>query len=192
MSTRADAVSNARQGAPPRGVLDRALSLFADVRGGEGVTAVLLMLNIFLLLAAYYLLKTIREPLILTVQGGAEVKSYSAAAIAGLLGILRSGGVVVPLDPSLPKNRLATMLADARVRILLSDRPLQGFEPLDRSHQLHAVVRGQRLPTRELPFLVAHAQQHAPAAGARVAAAGAVGEQLDFRQLGQGAARAAA
>src|SRR4029079_10091599 len=34
-------------------------------------------------------------------------------------------------------------------------RPLQGFEPLDRSHQLHAVVRGQRLPTRELPFLVA-------------------------------------
>jgi AAA family ATP:ADP antiporter len=88
MSTRADAVSNARQGAPPRGVLDRALSLFADVRGGEGVTAVLLMLNIFLLLAAYYLLKTIREPLILTVQGGAEVKSYSAAAIAGLLMIL--------------------------------------------------------------------------------------------------------
>ena len=88
MSTRADAVSNARQGEPPRGVLDRALSPFADVRGGEGVTAVLLMLNIFLLLAAYYLLKTIREPLILTVQGGAEVKSYSAAAIAGLLMIL--------------------------------------------------------------------------------------------------------
>ena len=88
MSTRADAVPNARYGEPPRGVLDRMLNLFADVRGGEGVTAVLLMLNIFLLLAAYYLLKTIREPLILTVPGGAEVKSYSAAAIAGLLMIL--------------------------------------------------------------------------------------------------------
>ncbi|HEX5031248.1 MAG TPA: Npt1/Npt2 family nucleotide transporter [Candidatus Eisenbacteria bacterium] len=88
MSTRADAVSNARPVEPPRGVLDRTLSLFADVRAGEGVTALLLMLNIFLLLAAYYLLKTIREPLILTVQGGAEVKSYSAAAIAGLLIIL--------------------------------------------------------------------------------------------------------
>jgi AAA family ATP:ADP antiporter len=87
MSTRADAVPNVRSG-EPRGVLDRVLSLFADVRGGEGVTAVLLMLNIFLLLAAYYLLKTIREPLILTVQGGAEVKSYSAGAIAGLLMIL--------------------------------------------------------------------------------------------------------
>jgi AAA family ATP:ADP antiporter len=72
----------------PKGPLDRFLGMFADVRGGEGVTALLLMLNIFLLLAAYYLLKTIREPLILSVPGGAEVKSYSAAATAGLLIVL--------------------------------------------------------------------------------------------------------
>lgn len=71
-----------------RGPLDRVLSPFADVRAGEGVTALLLMLNIFFLLAAYYLLKTIREPLILTVPGGAEVKSYAAAAIAGLFTVL--------------------------------------------------------------------------------------------------------
>jgi len=71
-----------------KGPLDKLLSLFADVRGGEGVTAILLMLNIFFLLAAYSMLKTIREPLILTVPGGAEVKSYSAAAIAGLFIIL--------------------------------------------------------------------------------------------------------
>jgi AAA family ATP:ADP antiporter len=68
-----------------RGPLERLLGLFADVHSGEGVTALLLMLNILLLLAAYYLLKTIREPLILSVPGGAEVKSYSAAAMAGLL-----------------------------------------------------------------------------------------------------------
>ena len=68
-----------------KGALDRVLGIFTDVHGGEGVTALLLMLNVFLLLAAYYLLKTIREPLILTVPGGAEVKSYSAAATAGLL-----------------------------------------------------------------------------------------------------------
>jgi len=68
--------------------LDRILGVFTDVRGGEGVTALLLMLNIFLLLAAYYLLKTIREPLILAVHGGAEAKSYSAAATAGLLILL--------------------------------------------------------------------------------------------------------
>lgn len=68
-----------------RGRLDRLLGVFAEVRAGEGLTAVLLMLDVFLLLAAYYLLKTIREPLILSIPGGAEVKSYSAAATAGLL-----------------------------------------------------------------------------------------------------------
>ncbi|HYV51267.1 MAG TPA: Npt1/Npt2 family nucleotide transporter [Dongiaceae bacterium] len=71
-----------------KNLLDRFLSIFADVRGGEALTALLLMLNIFCLLAAYYLLKTIREPLILTIPHGAEVKSYAAAAIAGLLIIL--------------------------------------------------------------------------------------------------------
>jgi AAA family ATP:ADP antiporter len=84
----------ARQGNRPltrrtsKGPLDRILGVFTDVRGGEGVTALLLMLNVFLLLTAYYLLKTIREPLILAARGGAEVKSYSAAATAGLLILL--------------------------------------------------------------------------------------------------------
>ena len=72
----------------PKGLLDRALGVFTEVRGGEGVTALLLMLNIFLLLAAYSMLKTIREPLVLTVPGGAEVKSYAAAVIAGLFIVL--------------------------------------------------------------------------------------------------------
>jgi AAA family ATP:ADP antiporter len=71
-----------------KGPIDRFLGLFADVRAGEGTTALLLMLNIFLILAGYYLLKTIREPLILASPGGAEAKSYSAAAIAGLLMVL--------------------------------------------------------------------------------------------------------
>jgi len=71
-----------------RGLLDRVLGVFAEVRAGEGLTALLLMVNLFSLLAAYYLLKTIREPLILTTKGGAEVKSYAAAAIAGLLIVL--------------------------------------------------------------------------------------------------------
>jgi AAA family ATP:ADP antiporter len=88
MRSEADARSRAAGGGERAGALDRVLRLFADVRAGEGATAVLLMLNIFLLLASYYLLKTIREPLILTVPGGAEVKSYSSAAIAALLIVL--------------------------------------------------------------------------------------------------------
>ena len=77
------AVSNADS--RHRGPLDVVLGLFAEVRGGEGLTALLLMLDIFLLLASYYLLKTIREPLILSIPGGAEVKSYAAGAAASLL-----------------------------------------------------------------------------------------------------------
>ena len=45
--------------------LDRFLRLFSDVRPGEGVTALLLALNIFLLLTTYYILKPVREALIL-------------------------------------------------------------------------------------------------------------------------------
>src|SRR5262249_28374026 len=74
-------------GEQPRSALERFLSLFADVRAGEGLGALLLMINVFLLLGAYYLLKTAREPLILT-EGGAAVKSYSAAGQAVLLMIL--------------------------------------------------------------------------------------------------------
>lgn len=67
-----------------RGPLERFLALFTEVQSGESVTALLLTLNVFLLLAAYYLLKTAREPLILA-GGGAEVKSYAAAGQALML-----------------------------------------------------------------------------------------------------------
>jgi AAA family ATP:ADP antiporter len=61
--------------------VDRALRVFGDVRPGEGATVVLLFLNVFLILAGYYVAKTAREPLILA-GGGAEVKSYAAAGQA--------------------------------------------------------------------------------------------------------------
>jgi AAA family ATP:ADP antiporter len=57
---------------------------FAKVEPREAVTASVLTLTVFLLLTAYYLLKTAREPLIL-LHGGAEVKSYAAAGQAVLL-----------------------------------------------------------------------------------------------------------
>ena len=63
------------------GFLDRLLRIFGDVRAGEGATVLLMCLNVFLLLMAYYILKTAREPLIL-LAGGAELKSYAAAAQA--------------------------------------------------------------------------------------------------------------
>jgi AAA family ATP:ADP antiporter len=71
-------------GDAPRTWLERLLSAFADVRAGEGVGAVLLAVNVFLLLATYYLLKTVREQLILS-EGSAEQKVYASAAQAVLL-----------------------------------------------------------------------------------------------------------
>ena len=64
--------------------LDRALRIFGDVRPGEGAAALLMLVNLFLLLVGYYVLKTVREPLILA-TGGAEVKSYAAAGQALVL-----------------------------------------------------------------------------------------------------------
>ena len=77
-----------------RGVLDRLLAPFADVRAGEAPTALLLMLNVFLLLTCYYILKPVREALILAGEG-AEVKSYSAAGqVLILLGFVPAYGAL--------------------------------------------------------------------------------------------------
>ncbi|MEZ5351221.1 MAG: Npt1/Npt2 family nucleotide transporter [Bryobacteraceae bacterium] len=70
--------------AVPRGPLDRVLSLFSRVEAGEGAGALLLAANVFLLLGAYYVLKTVREPLILAQEGGAQIKSYASAGQAML------------------------------------------------------------------------------------------------------------
>src|SRR5204862_5941362 len=64
--------------------LDRWLCVVTDVRAGEGAGALLLAANVFCLLGSYYLLKTVREALILS-EGGAEVKSYAAGAQALIL-----------------------------------------------------------------------------------------------------------
>ena len=67
--------------------MERLLSPIADVRRDEVSSVLLMTLLLFLLLGAYYLIKTVREVLILT-EGGAEVKSYSSAAQALLLLVL--------------------------------------------------------------------------------------------------------
>jgi ATP:ADP antiporter, AAA family len=70
-----------------KNLVERILAPLADVRAGEGVPVLLMAVNLFLVLGAYYMLKTIREALILA-QGGAEVKTYSSAGQALLLLIL--------------------------------------------------------------------------------------------------------
>jgi len=73
--------------APDKGLIERLLSPIADVRHGESLSALTMMLTMFLLLSGYYLLKTAREGFILS-EGGAEVKSYSSAGQAVVLLLL--------------------------------------------------------------------------------------------------------
>jgi amino acid adenylation domain-containing protein/non-ribosomal peptide synthase protein (TIGR01720 family) len=49
--------------------------------------------------------------------------------VIALLGILKAGGIYVPLDPSYPQERLAFMLTDARVPVLLTQAHLQAQLP---------------------------------------------------------------
>ncbi|PYV39080.1 MAG: non-ribosomal peptide synthetase, partial [Acidobacteria bacterium] len=46
----------------------------------------------------------------------------SLEMVVGLLGILKAGGAYLPLDPDYPKERLAFMLEDARVSVLLTEQ----------------------------------------------------------------------
>ena len=62
----------------------RLLKPFAEVRPCEVTTVLVLTVTIFTMLVSYYLLKTIREPLIL-VSHGAEVKAYASGVQALLL-----------------------------------------------------------------------------------------------------------
>ncbi|PXF63735.1 ATP translocase [Kangiella spongicola] len=64
--------------------IERCLSRFAWVRAGEGKAIMLMFLSLFLLMTSYYLLKVIRDPLILS-DGSAELKSYTTAAQATIL-----------------------------------------------------------------------------------------------------------
>ncbi len=67
-----------------KSTLEKALSAFAPVHGGEGGRVLLLALNVFFLLTAYYIIKPVREALILS-EWGAEAKIYTAAGQALLL-----------------------------------------------------------------------------------------------------------
>ena len=90
--------------APPeerqKSLLDWLLGLAADVHAGEGLTVLLLALNGFLLLAAYYAIRPVRSALLLPIKlqlpngsvvPGSEITSYLGAVLAALF------LVIVPL-----------------------------------------------------------------------------------------------
>ena len=52
------------------------------------------------------------------------VTERSPEMIIGLLGILKAGGAYVPIDPAYPQQRIAFILEDAKITVLLTQGPL--------------------------------------------------------------------
>jgi amino acid adenylation domain-containing protein len=60
----------------------------------------------------------------------------SVEMLVGLLGILKAGGAYVPLDPAFPSDRLAYMLSDSQMTVLVTQQALLSILP---KHQAQVV-----------------------------------------------------
>ena len=100
-----------------KGALERFLNLFTDVRAGEGPLTLLMAFNIFLLLTSYYLIKPVREALILS-SGGAEAKSYLVAGMAVILFFLVGG--YAKLVSRYERTRLITVVTGIFIACLVA------------------------------------------------------------------------
>jgi amino acid adenylation domain-containing protein len=69
----------------------------------------------------------------------------SVEMVAALIGILKAGGVCVPIDPSCPPDRLALMLADSRAALVITEAQL-GLDDAE-----IAGASGENLPDCPLP-----------------------------------------
>ncbi|MGK7942438.1 MAG: amino acid adenylation domain-containing protein [Crocosphaera sp.] len=58
----------------------------------------------------------------------------SIEMVVGLLGILKAGGAYIPLDPAYPQERLAYMLDDSQVTVLLTQERLLDELPKNQDH----------------------------------------------------------
>ena len=66
----------------------------------------------------------------------------SPELVIGILGILKAGAGYLPIDPVYPKDRLAFMLTDAKVQVLLTHSTLLGPTALSNTSRLSGLGQG--------------------------------------------------
>ena len=64
----------------------------------------------------------------------------SPEMVVGLLGILKAGGAYVPIDPTYPAERIALMLEDSRIKVLLTEQQLLEALPVSGAQALTPVM----------------------------------------------------
>ncbi|HEX3091551.1 MAG TPA: amino acid adenylation domain-containing protein, partial [Candidatus Angelobacter sp.] len=80
----------------------------------------------------------------------------SVEMMVALFGILKSGGAYLALDPAYPKSRLAFMLDEARVRVLVTQETLSSQLPDSSAQKIYLDVDAEEL---------ARESEHDPASG---------------------------
>src|SRR5262245_27297935 len=90
--------------------LERFLLLFTEVRPGEGVTAIIMFADVFLILSAYYFVKPLRDGWIAVSEisglSSMEVKAYSSFAQS--LVLIAAMMLYSRLVTRLPRRQLIT------------------------------------------------------------------------------------
>ncbi len=74
----------------------------------------------------------------------------SIAMVVGLLGILKAGGVYVPLDPAYPPERLALIIEDAAIGVVLSQQYLAPKLPAHNAQVLYLDTDWSRVATQRV------------------------------------------
>jgi amino acid adenylation domain-containing protein len=72
-------------------------------------------------------------------------------AVAALLGVLKAGGAYLPLDPALPADRLAWMVADSGARVVVTSTELLPVLPAGAAETLVLDAPGALLPPADAP-----------------------------------------
>jgi len=70
----------------------------------------------------------------------------SPALLASMLGVLKAGGAFLLLEPSLPMDRLGSMIEQARVRLVLSEEGMPSIQGFEQHTHLYGKALAEQLP----------------------------------------------